>query len=501
MRAARLLVILLLIGWLNQSSLAFSQTPEEKRALIESLAKPLAEDVVMYRWQSKAAADDLLRRGYQGNVHDAFMAAPVDRTKASAGNGLYVASNPLSSSHYARDYAEAALVEVRVPKGTLLLDVSDDATFREMFARGIRAEDVFVGEPHPRIAVKYNKEGWWVLKTPTGVRINPFHGDSLTVQEIKDLFQKMIAPTAKKFFLNAVRPRLEREVAAKSDLRTDLVVREMLGMETPRPGSMAAAAPTPASLYAQRLANTDFSSFTDARSLMEALALPARHRDAEAKALSVRIGENAAVISRLPMSASQRAELKALTVYDEEAYRKLMTKLLERVTSKQDLLELLKLPEAGDSFRTGAAHAKFVEDHVERIFGMGLNPAEVRAVRDAVFLNPDYVASFLRKALPRMKDSESLVALLDHPEYRSRRQLNEAVTSVLAEAKVKLPSGQTSEAIENSARNLTMPAPAQAPVREVVPTAMPVAKSQPAPSVCGGSFRRLFSRLSGSGGR
>jgi hypothetical protein len=49
MRAARLLVILLLIGWLNQSSLAFSQTPEEKRALIESLAKPLAEDVVMYR--------------------------------------------------------------------------------------------------------------------------------------------------------------------------------------------------------------------------------------------------------------------------------------------------------------------------------------------------------------------------------------------------------------------------------------------------------------------
>ena len=174
------------------------------------LASPLPEERVFYRWQSKKSGDTLLHAGQiTDDLHRYFMGMTVDRQNFLAGQGIYIADNPSSSHQYARGEDAGSLIEVHVSKGTPYLDLTNDETMRNMNKMGLTAKQIY--ELNPPLAIKYSStNGYWVLKGQTGIKFSAFDPDRLPPKELVQHYEFLQSIKAKKIFLGAARPQLER---------------------------------------------------------------------------------------------------------------------------------------------------------------------------------------------------------------------------------------------------------------------------------------------------
>jgi hypothetical protein len=98
---------------------------------IMELTTPLENDVTYYHWTSKEYADDLIK--YK-SIHPSIISRydEYGSRRLAHGLGVYIAGNPFSSSSYANTKRGAGLVEVRIPKGTPLLNTHDPVKKTEL---------------------------------------------------------------------------------------------------------------------------------------------------------------------------------------------------------------------------------------------------------------------------------------------------------------------------------------------------------------------------------
>ncbi len=164
--------------------------------LLKTYGESLPKDLVVYRWGDRqfelARTEEVIGKG-----NPSFSLATVNGNRLpSAGLGLYAAYDPVISVRYSEN-KDAALVEVKIPAGTLVVDLVDNQTLIDVLRdTGFTKEDVY-GSNLP-IAIRYPwgflgkiKVSAWVIKDPS-VRIRHFSGDSLTVSELKK-YSEMIS--------------------------------------------------------------------------------------------------------------------------------------------------------------------------------------------------------------------------------------------------------------------------------------------------------------------
>lgn len=203
----------------------------DQRKRIEQAADVMPEDVIMYRWQSKASGEKLLaEQTFTDKLYDYFMGMVTDGAHFAAGRGIYAAENPHSSSQFVRGTDEGSLIEVRIAKGTRYLDMEDSKTLQRLAKLGISPQDVLNGEPEPRVAVKYNTESkWWVLKGQEGISFQPFDGSKLKALYLINTYSRLNGEKPKFIYASAVLKRTFALAKEDPDLLTKASMREMLG--------------------------------------------------------------------------------------------------------------------------------------------------------------------------------------------------------------------------------------------------------------------------------
>ena len=103
---------------IQQSELTAQQ--QEWVRQIESLARPLEAEQVMYRYGRQEPCDQLNQAGeYTGEVFDRYSRIS-QRRKTIAGHGVYIAGNPVSSV----GYYEGGATQVILDRGTPVLDLT-----------------------------------------------------------------------------------------------------------------------------------------------------------------------------------------------------------------------------------------------------------------------------------------------------------------------------------------------------------------------------------------
>jgi hypothetical protein len=174
------------------------------RQKILSLAQPLAEDLVFYRWQSKTSGDSLLTEGnFSDKLYKYFMSMKTDPNYFVAGRGVYASENPHTSSKFVRGDDEGSLIEVHLKKGTKHLDLSDPQVLAKLQAQGISKEMVY--QLDAPVAVKYDGEQkWWALKGQEGASFKPFDGSRLKPAYISNIYDKLATQKAQKIYRAAV---------------------------------------------------------------------------------------------------------------------------------------------------------------------------------------------------------------------------------------------------------------------------------------------------------
>ena len=192
------------------SGFAFSEiSDQEKRDFIESLAEPLKEKKVFYRWQSETAYQNLLEAGEMTpNLHRYFMEMDWERgirrgrpTRIYAGPGMYISEEAYLSQGYGD-----TLIQVEVEPGYKFLDVSDESIVRTLNAKGISLEDVHL--LNPNVAVKDVSENQaWTLKAREGVKFKPFSSKDMSLKKLEKLYKTL---SEKPFFVDLVKKDILR---------------------------------------------------------------------------------------------------------------------------------------------------------------------------------------------------------------------------------------------------------------------------------------------------
>lgn len=206
----KFILLLTIFGY----STAIAQSNDEKRRIIESLAKPLDEEIVFYRWQSLTAGDKLIsEKTFTDKLYQYFMGMTPDPNHFVAGLGIYAAENPHSSSRFIRGDGEGSLIEVVVEKGSKYIDITDSKMVLALKAKGISVSDII--NLNAKVAVKYDaKEKWWVLKSQNGVSFRPFEAKNLRTEYLLDLDSHMETDKAKKIYRAELKKILTKRIEA-----------------------------------------------------------------------------------------------------------------------------------------------------------------------------------------------------------------------------------------------------------------------------------------------
>lgn len=167
-----------LIAGLLFSLTAYASTDQEKRKIIESeIAQPLPHTKIFYHWGTKSTSDSLIQdKIYTKERYNRYHARSCAEAvfENAAGNGIYVAETPASSSDFCNPEAgEGGLVEVMIKKGTKFIDLSDKMVLKKLEAHNLTPEDVIYTDPSA--VIKYTPHAdWWVVKSTNGVSFRPF---------------------------------------------------------------------------------------------------------------------------------------------------------------------------------------------------------------------------------------------------------------------------------------------------------------------------------------
>ncbi|MCY4643712.1 MAG: hypothetical protein OXB88_03755 [Bacteriovoracales bacterium] len=183
---------------------AFGQTDEEKRKIIESVAKSFDGKKIFYRWQSKKAGDNLLAAGeFTDELYDYFMGMDLNADHFAAGQGLYVSDNPYDSAIFIRGNDKGSLIQVEVDEKLKYISLSDPETLAVFDKFQIDRGDIT--RLKSRIAVKYH-DTWWVIKGQEGVRFTPFTVKHLKAHEILKAYAMLAqeSPKGEKIFKDSL---------------------------------------------------------------------------------------------------------------------------------------------------------------------------------------------------------------------------------------------------------------------------------------------------------
>ena len=152
-----------------------------KREIIESLAKPLEERRVFYRWQSEKSRDTLIKeKKFTKERLKYFMRKD---SNIQAGPGLYVAEDLHSSSNFGE-----TIIQIEANKGVKYIDLTDQEILKKLRDKGVNVQDIY--NLNPRIAIKYNSQHW-VFKTRKKVTFRPFSAKGIPLEKLQGpAFQK-----------------------------------------------------------------------------------------------------------------------------------------------------------------------------------------------------------------------------------------------------------------------------------------------------------------------
>ena len=169
---------------------------KEKAEFIESLAEPLKEKKVFYRWQSEKARQNLIETGEMTpEIYENFMAH-----RGALGGGLYVAEDMASSSTFGD-----TIMQVEIEPGYKFLDLMDPNIQEKLREKGIFMDEInhiF----NPKVAVKDTRgSGWWVLKAKKRVKFKPFSSQEISLSVLSEAYEKIEREKQKAFFKSSVR--------------------------------------------------------------------------------------------------------------------------------------------------------------------------------------------------------------------------------------------------------------------------------------------------------
>lgn len=169
-------------------SIAEAKVTQEQ---LESLTTVLDEDVVYYRWQSTQSGENLAKLGkLNAKTNQYFMSM---KENVVSGPGIYMALAPDDSSGYLPANG-GNLIEIRVPKGTRFIDITDKETIEKMRQMGVDPHEAFTKpksfENKP-LVIKY-KDTWLVARDLTGLaEFEMYPGKSVTLQSVREHFESV----------------------------------------------------------------------------------------------------------------------------------------------------------------------------------------------------------------------------------------------------------------------------------------------------------------------
>ncbi len=229
---------------------------KEQADLIFSLAKPLTQDTVYYRWHPVDATYDLIKMGTYSDE------AQAHYYKNWPASGLWMATAPESSVLYAMSTGrksekeqENTLVEVHVPKGTYTLDLYDPNVKEKLVAAGID-----VHKANPKMVVLEGE--WQYLSTNSGITFTSFNAGNMPTREIFKCL-RLMPDTQRPLFAKLVKESLNG--------RTDLDPAEI--RKYPELWGISAPASDVKAVY-EKLAHTDPKAFA---AIASGLAIHAFH--------------------------------------------------------------------------------------------------------------------------------------------------------------------------------------------------------------------------------
>jgi hypothetical protein len=197
---------------------------------LQGLGEVLEEDRVYYRWQSTESGENLARAGrMDATLNQYFMGL---KERVSAGSGIYMAGGPASSADYLPSTG-GNLLELRVAKGTRVIDLKDMDTLLKLKALGLSSSELERGYgSSDGILLRYSKD-WYVGKNLTDkVSFEMYPGASPSHEQIVDHLRKIYLPEAR-------RQALDQFMSRRPNARAEI-------MKNPSTLDIALQAATPA---------------------------------------------------------------------------------------------------------------------------------------------------------------------------------------------------------------------------------------------------------------
>lgn len=178
--------------------------------LMDEFTRPLKKKMVFYRWQAKEGGDILLKaKTYDDSSFNYFMSMEPDTWTLRAGQGIYIAENPVSAHGYLPKDRPGSLIEVHVAKGTPFLDIFDPDFIKEMNKRDVNIYDV--AHILSDRVIKYEpKKGFSVIKTQKGISFKSFKGRYLSTDELIKYNQQFRRDDAQKIYLDSIKETVKK---------------------------------------------------------------------------------------------------------------------------------------------------------------------------------------------------------------------------------------------------------------------------------------------------
>jgi hypothetical protein len=157
---------------------------------IQEEVKPLEEDLVFYHWGWRQNKEHLIHESFDPETVNDRPGQTKDKDNVNkdrvAGRGLYLSKRPEDTLNYGGK-ENPILLEVIVPKGTLMLDITNP---KNKLSRKYR-DELYKMNPSKLPFLVHYESKFFVLKTAKGVKIQEFSGDHVATHDILHLSDRV----------------------------------------------------------------------------------------------------------------------------------------------------------------------------------------------------------------------------------------------------------------------------------------------------------------------
>ena len=154
----------------------------QQMELITSLATPLSETRVFYRWERSEQAGT--NRIASSTLSDRDYQYLLEKNRGYiSGRGVYFSESIYSASQLP---LSNFIIQVEIEKGVRILDTNNLTTKEQLEKAGITQNDIFDLQID-HLIINDSQEGmndWWVLKGQKGIKFQPFSLESVTLFDL-----------------------------------------------------------------------------------------------------------------------------------------------------------------------------------------------------------------------------------------------------------------------------------------------------------------------------